>query len=158
MKTKVYDILKEEVARIVMDKALEVEVVIKTAVLSSKEAIGNPEDKHYPLIVQKERIIQANFSNSLCQAFTDMYSNFSGELSKIATMELKNDLRRAIFVSSLNAVMRYLGLIAKTTHCRNEKPRLCGYKLAKYIEETYAHPRVAMGCFHPSLLRRCLKS
>ena len=41
MKTKVYDILREEFARIVRDKALEGEVVIKAAVLSPEEVVEN---------------------------------------------------------------------------------------------------------------------
>jgi hypothetical protein len=51
MKTKIYDILKEEFAGIVRNNALEGEVVIKATGLSADEAIGNSEDKDYPLIV-----------------------------------------------------------------------------------------------------------
>jgi hypothetical protein len=158
MKTKVYDILKKEFARIVKDNALEGEVVIKAAVLSPEEAIGNPEDKDYPLIVGKERMMQAEFRGSLGQAFTDMYGNFSGRLSEITAMDLKDNFRRAIFISSLNAVMRYLGLINKTTHCKNDEPRLCGYELAKYIEENFGHPRIAMVGLQPRFVEALSKS
>jgi hypothetical protein len=158
MKTKTYDILKEKFVKIVRDNALEGEVVIKAAVLSSEEAIGNPEDRDYPLIVGEERMMQAEFRNSLGQAFTDMYGNFSGKLSEIAAMELKDNFRRAIFVSSLNAVMRYLGLINKTTHCKNDEPRLCGYELAKYIEANYGHPKVAMVGLQPRFVEALSKS
>jgi len=63
-----------------------------------------------------------------------MYGDFSGRLSDITEMELTNNFRRAIFISSLNAVMRYLGLITKTIHCKNDEPRQCSYKLLEYIE------------------------
>jgi hypothetical protein len=158
MKTKIYDILKKEFAGIVKDNALEGEVVIKAAVLSPEEAIGNPEDGDYPLIVGKERIMQAEFRGSLGQAFTDMYGNFSGRLSEIASMELTNNFRRAIYISSLNAVMRYLGLINKTTHCRDEEPRLCGYELAKHIEESFGHPGIAMVGLQPRMVEVLSKS
>jgi hypothetical protein len=157
MKTKIYDILKKEFARIVKDNALEGEVVIKAAVLSPEEAIGNPEDKDYPLIVGKERIMQADFRGSLGQAFTDMYGNFSGRLSEIASIDLTNNFRRAIFISSLNAVMRYLGLISKTTHCRDEEPKLCSYELAKHIEENFGHPRIAMVGLQPRIVEALSK-
>ncbi len=157
MKTKIYDILKEEFVRIVKDNALEGEVAIQAAVLSPEEAIGNPEDRDYPLIVGKERLMQAEFRNSLGQAFTDMYGNFSGRLSEIAAMELTDNFRRAVFISSLNAVMRYLGLITKTTHCRNDEPRQCGYELAKHIEENYGHPKVAMVGFQPRMVEALSK-
>jgi uncharacterized protein (DUF4213/DUF364 family) len=152
MKTKTYDILKEKFAKIVSDNALEGNVVIRAGVLSPEEAIGNPEDKDYPLIVGKERMMQAEFRNSLGQAFTDMYGNFSGRLSEIVAMELEDNFRRAIFISSLNAVMRYLGLINKATHCMNDEPRLCSYELAQYIEENYGHPRVAMVGLQPRMV------
>jgi len=42
------------------------------AALSPEEAIGNPEDRDYPLIVGKERLMQAEFRGALGQAFTDM--------------------------------------------------------------------------------------
>jgi hypothetical protein len=158
MKTKIYDIIKKEFARIVQDNDLEGEVVIKAVVLSPEEAIGNPEDRDYPLIVGKERMMQAEFRGSLGQAFTDMYGNFSGRLSDIASMELTNNFRRAIFISSLNAVMRYLGLIDKTTHCRNDEPKKCGYELAKYIEESYGHPRIAMVGLQPRFVEALSKS
>ena len=157
MKTKTYDILKEEFVRIVRDNALEGEVVIKAAVLSPEEAIGNPEDKDYPLVVGKERMMQAEFRNSLGQAFTDMYGNFSGRLSEITTMELKDNFRRAIFISSLNAVMRYLGFITKTTHCKDDEPRQCSYELARYIEEKYGHPKIAMVGLQPRFVEALSK-
>jgi hypothetical protein len=152
MKTRIYDILKEKFARIVEDNALEGEVVIKAAVLSPEEAIGNPDDRDYPLIVGNERMMQAEFRNTFGQAFTDMYGNFSGRLSEIANMELKDNFRRAIFISSLNAVMRYLGLIDKTTHCKNDEPRQCSYEMAKYIEESYGHPKIAMVGLQPRIV------
>jgi len=157
MKTKIYDIIKKEFARIVKDNALEGEVVIKAAVLSSEEAIGNPEDRDYPLIVGKERMMQAEFRGALGQAFTDMYGNFSGRLSEVVAMELKDSFRRAIFISSLNAVMKYLGLITKTAHCKNDEPRQCGYELAKYIEENYGHPKIAMVGLQPRMVEALSK-
>jgi hypothetical protein len=157
MKTKIHDILKKEFARIVKDNALKGEVVIQAAVLSPEEAIGNPEGRDYPLMVGKERLMQAEFINSLGQAFTDMYGNFSGRLSEIVAMELRDNFRRAIFISSLNAVMRYLGLITKTTHCKNDEPRQCGYELAKYIEENYGHPKVAMVGLQPRMVEALSK-
>ena len=157
MKTKICDILKGEFARIVRNNSLEGEVVIKADVLSPEEAIGNPEDRDYPLIVGKERMMQAEFRGSLGQAFTDMFGNFSGRLSEIATMELKDNFRRAIFISSLNAVMRYLGLATKTIHCRNDEPRVCGQELVKYIEEKYGHPKIAMVGLQPRIVEALSK-
>jgi len=153
MKIKTYDVLKEEFIKIMKSNALESdEVVIKAVPLSPEEAIGNPEDKDYPLVTGRERLMQANFSGSLGQAFTDMYGDFSGKLSDIIEMDLANNFRRAIFVSSLNAVMRHLGLATKTIHCKNNEPRECSHELVKYIAAKYGQPKIAMVGLQPRMV------
>jgi len=158
VKTKTCDILKKEFIKIINENGLELEeVVIKAAPLSPEEAIGNPEDRDYPLIIGKERLMQAELKGSLGQAFTDMYGNFSGRLSDIVEMDLTNNFRRAIFISSLNAVMRHLGLITKSIHCRNEEPRECSHELVKYIEKNYGHPKIAFIGFQPRMVEALSK-
>ncbi|MBL7124805.1 MAG: hypothetical protein ISS51_01750, partial [Dehalococcoidales bacterium] len=131
-----YDIIKKEFVKLINENGLQGEkVIIRATPLSPQQAIGNPEDKDYPLVTGVERLMQAEFRDSLGQAFTDMYGDFSGRLSDIVEMDLKNNFKRAIFISSLNAVMRHLGLITKTIHCRNNQPRECSYELVRYIEE-----------------------
>jgi len=153
MKATTYDIIREEFIKITKDNNLELEdVVIQAVPLSPEEAIGNPEDKDYPLVTGRERLMQAEFRGCFGQAFTDMYGNFSGQLSDIVNMDLNNNFRRAIFISSLNAVMRYLGLADKTEHCRDNEPRQCSYELAKYIEENYGHPKIAVVGLQPRMV------
>ena len=149
-----YDIIKKEFAKIIKENGLEAEeMVIKAAALSAEEAIGNPEDKDYPIITGREKIMQAEFRGCIGQAFTDMYGNYSGKLSDIVDMELKNNYRRAIFISSLNAVMRYLGLINKTSHCKNDEPPKCSRELVKYVESNYGNPKIAFVGFQPRMIQ-----
>jgi hypothetical protein len=148
-----YGSIKKEFSKIVKTYRLESEeVVVRAKALSPEEAIGNPEDKDYPLIVGVERLMQAEFKGSLGQAFTDMYGNFSGRLSDIVEMDLANNFRRAIFISSLNAVMRHVGLITQSIHCKNEEPRECSYQLAKYVAGRYGHPKIAFVGFQPRMV------
>lgn len=148
-----YNIIRQKFFKIIEDNNLESEeVIIEATPLSSQEAIGNPEDKDYPLITGRERLMQAEFRGCFGQAFTDMYGNFSGRLSDIVNMDLANNFRRAIFISSLNAVMRYLGLIDKTRHCRDNEPRQCSYELVNYIEKNYGHPKIAMVGLQPRMV------
>ena len=126
--------------------------MIKAVPLSPQEAIGNPKDKDYPLITGRERLMQAESKGSMGQAFTDMYGDFTGKLGDIATMDLKDNFGRAIFISSLNAVMRCLGLVDKTVHCRDNEPRECSQELVKYIAENYGHPRIAFIGFQPRMV------
>ena len=158
MKIKTYDILTKEFIKIIKENDFESEEVkIQAAPLSPEEAIGNPEDRDYPLITGRERLMQAEFKGYLGQAFTDIYGNFSGRLSDIMGMDLTNNFQRAIFISSLNAVMRYLGLIEKSVHCRDNEPRECSYELVKYVEESYGHPKLAMVGFQPRMVEALSK-
>ena len=153
-----YDIIKKEFIKMVKENGLQSEkIVIQATPLSTQEAIGNPEDKDYPVITGVERLMQAEFGGSLGQAFTDMYGNFSGRLSDIVEMDLRSNFRRAIFISSLNAVMKHLGLITKTIHCKDNEPRECSYELVKYIKRNYGHPRVAMASFQPRMVEALSK-
>ncbi len=148
-----YDIIKKEFTKLISESGLGSEEVFVQAVpLSPEAAIGNPEDKDYPLIIGVERLMQAEFRGALGQAFTDMYGNFNGKLSDIVEMDLRNNFRRAIFISSLNAVMRYLGLITKSIHCKDNEPRECSYELVKYIERNYGRPRIAFVGFQPRMV------
>ena len=148
-----YDNIKKEFARIIRGNGFASdEVVVHAAALSPEEAIGNPEDRDYPLIVGKERLMQAEFRGALGQAFTDMYGDFSGRLSDVMAMDLKNNFRRAIFISSLNAVMRYLGVITKTIHCKNNEPPQCSQELVKYVEKNYGDPKIAFVGFQPRMV------
>ena len=128
------------------------EVNIQAFPLSPREAIGNPEEKDYPLVKGRERLMQAEFRGSKGQAYTDMYGDFSGKLSEILEMDLRNNFRRAIFVSTLNAVMRYLGMVERTVHCRNEEPRGCAQELVKYIRQQYGKPKIAFIGFQPRMV------
>jgi hypothetical protein len=150
---KTYDILRKEFTGLIKQNGLESEQIIITAApLSPEEAIGNPEDRDYPLIIGVERLMQAEFRGHLGQAFTDMYGNFSGRLADVISMELSNNFRRAIFISSLNAVMKYLGLVTNTVHCKDNEPRLCSQELVKHIEKTCGRPQIAMVGFQPRMV------
>lgn len=146
------EVLREDLARIVRRNNLESkEIVIRAFPLSPEEAIGNPEERDYPLIKGKERLMQAEFQGVKGQAFTDMYGNFSGTLAEVLEMEFKSNFRRAVFISALNAVMRYLGLVSGTVHCKDDEPPRCAQELVKYLMEKYGSRRIALVGFQPRM-------
>ena len=155
----IYDKLRKYLITLAKQNNLEAQdVIVRAKPLTPEEAIGNPEDKDYPLITGRERMMQAELRNTCGQAYTDMYGNYSGKLIEIAEMELKNNFRRAIFISSLNAVMRYLGLIEKTMHCKDKEPRECSSKLVEYVANKYGHPKIAMVGLQPRMVESLAKS
>ncbi len=156
---RIYDTLRKYFIGLVKENHLEAQdVIVRAKPLTPEEAIGNPEDKDYPLIVGRERMMQAELRNTCGQAYTDMYGNFSGKLIEIAEMELKNNFRRAIFISSLNALMRYLGFIDKTMHCKDNEPRECSSRLVEYVAKKYGYPKIAMVGLQPRIVESLAKS
>jgi hypothetical protein len=128
---------------------VSVDVRVKT--LSPEEAIGNPEHLDYPLIKGKERMMEAEFLGSRGQAFTDMYGEFSSTLDEVINMGLENNYRRAIFLASLNAVARHLGIVGKTVHCRDDQPPKCAKELASYMKDKFGRPKVALVGLQPRM-------
>jgi uncharacterized protein (DUF4213/DUF364 family) len=155
----IYEKLREYFITLIKENHLATqEIIVRAKPLTSEEAIGNPEDKDYPLIVGRERMMQAEFRNTFGQAYTDMYGNYADKLINIAEINLKNNFRRAVFISSLNAVMRYLGLIDKTMHCRDDEPRECSSQLVEYIAKKYGNPKIAVAGLQPRMVESLVKS
>lgn len=149
----VYESLKEEMFRISRDKKLLFEPVrVRARVLSTEEAIGNPEADDFPLQKGKEKLMQAEFLGALGQAFTDRYGDFEGVLDDVLSMDLENNFRRAVFVATMNAVLRRLGRIDKTVHCRNNEPTECAEELAAYVRRRFGEVKVAMIGFQPRIV------
>jgi hypothetical protein len=138
-------------------RIFEERVSIKARPLSSEEAIGNPEDKDYPLVKGKERMIQAELKGFFGQAFTDMYGNYEGTLSEILSMDIINNFRRAIFTSTLNAVMRCFANLKGTIHCKDQDPPRCSQELTKYIYDRFGMVKIAMVGFQPRMVEALSK-
>ncbi|MCG7849311.1 MAG: hypothetical protein MIO93_09055 [ANME-2 cluster archaeon] len=150
-----YTKIKERFAQIVAENNLLDETVrISAKTLTPEEAIGNPESDDFPILKGHERMMQAEFRGSFGQAFTDMYGDFEGTLQDVLYMELNNNFRRAIFIATLNAVMRNLGLIEGSVHCKDHGPEECGLDLVEFLEGCKIS-RIALVGFQPVHARCC---
>ncbi len=129
-------------------------IEIKTKTLTPEEAIGNPEHDDYPIIKGRERLLEAEFKNSKGVAFTDMFGNFDAKLGDIINMNLKNNFRRAIFISTLNAVLRELNLIEKTRHCKNEDLITCAKDVCAFITKNFGKPKIFLCGLQPRLAEK----
>jgi len=149
-----YKDIKERFFNLIKEKSLmssRVEVV-SARTLTPQEVIGRPERDDFPLLEEKEVMIQADFKGSLGQAFTDMPGNYSGSLQEILAMPLDNNFKRAVFIATLNAVLRYLNYISKTVHCRDKEPGECAAHLVDYIKERFGNPRIAFIGMQPAMI------
>ena len=148
-----YDQLRRRVFELWEEEGLLREKIrVRARALSTEEAIGNPEEQDFPLQKGKEKLMQAEFMHSGGQAFTDMYGDYDGTLEKILDLPMGNNYQRAVFVASLNAVLRHLGRIEGTIHCRDHEPAKCGGELLPYLEDRYAGARITQVGFQPRMV------
>ncbi len=149
-----YNDIKEKFLNLIKEKDLlsqKVEVVSARS-LTPQEVIGTPERDDFPLLKGEEVMLQADFKGSLGQAFTDMPGNYSSSLREILAMSLDNNFKRAIFIATLNAVLRYLNYISKTVHCKDKEPGECAIHLVDYIKERFGNPRIAFIGMQPAIV------
>jgi len=148
-----YEQLKERVFALWKEEGLLSEKIqIRARALSTKEAIGNPEHQDFPIQKGKEKLMQASFMDAGGQAFTDMYGDYEGTLEQVLQLPMDNNHQRAVFVASLNAVLRYLGQIEGSIHCRDEEPVRCGKALVSYLKDRYSGARITQVGFQPRMV------
>lgn len=150
--TGLYYELKEKTLQICLkNNLLGEKISIRARTLSPEEAIGNPERDDFPLKKGKESLMQAEIRGALGQAFTDRFGDFEGTVKEVFSMPLENNFRRAVFLATLNAVLRHLGLIKGTRHCRDQGPKECSIQMASYIRSRFGVVKVAQVGFQPSI-------
>lgn len=158
-KSKFYNDLFERFIEIVKDNNLmDTTVKVTGRPLTSKEAIGEPEKKDFPILKGKEKLLEADFKGVKGQAFTDMPGNYSGTIKDIIEMPLDTNFNTAIYIAALNAVCRYLKLTDNTIHCKDNGPEKCALELSSYLKEKFGNPKVALIGYQPSMLDRLSKS
>ncbi|MGE4192471.1 MAG: DUF364 domain-containing protein [Pseudodesulfovibrio sp.] len=126
-------------------------ITVTAAPLSVKEAIGDPEADDFPIQKGKEKLVEAVFRDARGQAFTDHYGNFSGTLDEVAALPLTTNRNRSVFISTLNAVSRSLGLCSNTVHCRDKGPGLCAKEVYETIAARHGRCKVTIIGFQPAL-------
>jgi len=150
----IYDTLKTEFTRIAEGMMDEHVAVVSARTLTPREAIGTPDRDDFPLLKGKEVMIEAVFRDAKGHAFTDMPGRFEGTLRDIIERPLENNFQRAVFIASLNAVMRALGLIESSVHCRDKEPADCARQLVETVKERFGNPRIAFVGFQPAMIEQ----
>ncbi|MBI5574068.1 MAG: hypothetical protein HY919_05910 [Elusimicrobia bacterium] len=153
------DRAKEKFYKIVTDKnLLNKKIIIKSRILTPAESIGNPDRADFPLLTGKERIMEAKFQDSVGHVFTDMPGDYKDTLKDILNKKLKNNFHRAVLIASMNAVMRNLGLIEGTVHCKDNAPEKCADKLILWLKKHCPRKKtVALIGFQPAFIEKLSK-
>ena len=146
----VYDELKKKFTNIIKENKLEAEKThIKAYPLTPEEAIGNPSDLDYPLVKGRERLMEATFKRYKGQAFTDLYGDFEGSMQDVLSLRLQTNYERAIFISTLNATLSYLGIISNTAHCKDNEPQECAMEAINFVRNHYGNPKIFLVGMQP---------
>ena len=119
--------------------------------LTPEEAIGTPGRRDYPIVVGKERVLEARVEGARGQAFTDSPGEFLGTLDDVLGLELTTNRNRAIFVAMLNAVLAHLKMATGTVHCKDDDPENCARQIADQLHERYGRARVGLIGLNPAI-------
>jgi uncharacterized protein (DUF4213/DUF364 family) len=131
---------------------LDMDVTVLVRTLSPEEAIGKPGRRDFPIVVGKERVIEAEFRGAKAHAFTDTPREFIGKLREAIALPLLTNDGRAVFIAAMNAVLKHLGIIQATLHCRDNEPEQCAKKISNHIKEQYGAHTVGLIGLNPAIL------
>ncbi|MDX9805158.1 MAG: DUF364 domain-containing protein [bacterium] len=137
---------------------INTEISVRVAPLTASEAIGNPQRRDYPIIEGKERMIEALFSDSKGQAFTDSPSDFSGTLKEVMGLDISKNCNRAKIIAVINAVLKHLNITSQTVHCKNEEPEKCSKEMMEHILQKYGMIKVGLIGLNPSIAEALVNS
>jgi len=125
--------------------------------LSVSEAIGDTGRDDFPLIRGKEVLMQAVYRGAVGQAFTAAKGEFRCPLGDVLDLPLSGSFERAVLIAAVNAVLRYMGKIEKTVHCRNDGPSRCAALMSEWINGQGAK-RVGLVGLQPALLEALVQA
>ncbi len=149
-----YESLREQLAAVVRQHGLEREAVhvVSARTLKPQESIGNPERQDFPLVKGREVMVEATLNGARGQAFTDLPGNYQGTIREVLDLALADNFQRAVFISALNAVLRSVGCIGCTVHCKDQEPETCAQNLVAYVKERFGSPRIAFVGLQPAMV------
>lgn len=131
---------------------LDTDVTILVKTLSPEEAIGQPGRRDFPIVVGKERLIEAEFQGAKAHAFTDTPKEFIGKLREAIGLSLLANGGRAIFIAAMNAVLKHLHIIQATLHCRDNEPQQCAKEISVHIKKQCDAQKVGLIGLNPAIL------
>lgn len=114
--------------------------------------------KEYAIAKGKEVIMECVFKNAKAHVFTPSPFKGSIRLREVLELSLNTISERSVFYGSLNAVMRHLGIIERTVHCRGDVPLKCGKALAERIIDEYGDVPVLLVGYQPAFANALSKA
>ena len=136
------------------ESLLEAEVQVLAGPLTPEEAIGNPARKDFPILIGRERVVEARVLGSRGHAFTDSPREFTGLIEDVLAFDLVTNPERAIYVATLNAVLGHLGRVTANVHCKDDDPETCADEIAVHLFDRYGLARIGLIGLNPAIAER----
>ncbi len=133
---------------------LDADVTVLAKPLTPEEAIGNPGRRDFPIIIGKERVVEATLMGSRGHAYTDSPQEFLGSLRDVLDLQLNSNQNRAIFVATMNALLGHLGMVDRTVHCKDEEPEECALEIADSLLKQNGKVNVGLIGLNPAIAER----
>ncbi len=150
---------KAKFERIITERGLlDAEVSVSVSALTPREAIGEPTRQDFPIIEGKEQVIEASIAGARGHAFTDSPRSFSGTLREVLALGLSSNQNRAVFVAVLNAVLRSIGIIETSVHCRDDDPEKCAEEIAAHIRDKWGRVKVGLIGLNPAIAEALVRT
>jgi hypothetical protein len=159
LETSVLENSRMQLAEIVTQNRLldaNVSVLVKT--LTPHEAIGDPRRRDFPIILGKERVVEAEVLGAKAHAFTDSPGEFVGDIREVLNLLLTSNRERSIYVAALNAILKYLNLIENTIHCKDEDPEKCGKEIASQLLKQWGKVKVGFIGLNPAIAENLVET
>jgi hypothetical protein len=149
---------RREFTRLVEEnRLLDAPISVTARTLSAEEAIGMPVYDDLPILRGEEAIIEAEFRGARGHAFTSAPSSWQASLRELLALALSTNQQRALLTASMNAVLRSLGLVDRTIHCRSEDIARCGEQMAADLRTEHGPIRVSVVGYQPGLVAGLVK-
>ena len=149
---------RTQFAEIIAQQRLQqVGVSVHVIPLTPEEAIGAPWRRDFPIIIGKERVIEARVLGAKGQAFTDSPQVFEGTVTDVLDLDLTMSQNRAVFVASLNAVLNHLGMVKGAVHCKDDEPEQCAVEIADKIARRFGRSTVGLIGLNPAIAERLVE-
>jgi len=166
MSRNLYDEDIRNYLRKIVEEHGYVDSVIKTSssigrgVVSAKvippEWFKLPSDE-YPIARGREYMMECVLENTRAHVFTS--DPYIGEASvrDIIDLNLDSIKNRSLFYCTLNVVLRRIGLIDRTIHCRGDSPVKCAYMMMKDLWEKHGDETLLIIGYQPALVNEAVK-
>ncbi|UCG51465.1 MAG: hypothetical protein JSW58_14970 [Candidatus Latescibacterota bacterium] len=136
----------------------ETEVSVLVKPLTPEEAVGSPGRRDCPILLGKERVIEAEVAGNRGHAFTDTAQEFLGQLKEVLDLPLDGNGHRAIYAATLNATLRHVGRLKETLHCRDEDPERCGATIPETLRRRFVEPCVGLVGLNPAIAEHLVET